>query len=73
VTQKRVREEGFMAICSADDQNCVDEARRRAADNSNVQFMNFSTISRYLGRSGKLGRFFFLLVGAEAAPTIQIR
>jgi hypothetical protein len=73
VTPERVRLAGFMAICNADDQNCVDEARHRAADNSNVQFMNFSTISRYLGRSGKLGRFFFLLVGAEAAPRIEVR
>jgi hypothetical protein len=62
-----------MAICNADDQTCVDEARRRAADNSNVQFMNFSTVSSYLGRSGKLGRFFFLLVGAQTAPTVEIR
>jgi hypothetical protein len=73
VTPERVRLAGFMAICNADDQNCVDEARRRAADNSNVQFMNFSSISRYLGRSGKLGRFFFLVVGAQTAPTIEIR
>ena len=73
VAPERVRAEGFMAICNADDQNCVDEARRRAADNSNVQFMNFSSVSRYLGGSGKLGRFFFLLVGAETAPTIEIR
>jgi hypothetical protein len=73
VTPERVRVAGFMAICNADDQNCVDEARRRAANNSNVQFMNFSAVSRYLGRSGKLGRFFFLLVGAETAPRIEVR
>jgi hypothetical protein len=73
VPPERVRQQGFLAICNADDEACVAEARRRAADNSNVQFMNFSTISRYLGRSGKLGRFFFLLVGAETTPRIEVR
>jgi hypothetical protein len=73
VTAERVRDEGYVAICNADDQACVDEARRRAADNANVQFMNFSTVSRYFGGTGRLGRFFFILVGPEAAPPILSR
>jgi hypothetical protein len=73
VTPDRLASDGWVAICTADDQNCVDEARRLAAGKTDVQFINFSTINRYLGRPGRLGRFSFILVAPEARPRIIIQ
>jgi hypothetical protein len=73
VTAEDLQQNGYVIICTADDQNCTDEARRRVSGKDNVQFMNFATINRYLGRPGKLGRFFFILVAPETAPRIIIR
>jgi Dolichyl-phosphate-mannose-protein mannosyltransferase len=73
VTPDRLASDGWVAICTADDQNCVDEARRQTAGKTDVQFINFSTINRYLGRSGRLGRFSFILVAPETRPRIIIQ
>ena len=59
---ERLDNEGWVAICKADDQPCTEEARRRAGSRNDVQFVNFSTVSRYLSRTGKFGRFLFVLV-----------
>jgi hypothetical protein len=73
ITPERLADEGWAAICNADDENCVEGARRLAAGRSNVQFITYSTINRYLGKSGKLGRFFFILAAPESKSLIQIR
>src|SRR5258708_556438 len=59
ITPERLAQDGWAAICNADDEQCVEAARQRAAGKSNVQFITYSTINRYLGKGGKLGRFFF--------------
>jgi hypothetical protein len=53
---------GYAAVCHADDQTCVDAAKQRAAGKANVQFITYSTINLYLGKPGRLERFFFILV-----------
>lgn len=53
--------ESYVALCRADDQTCVDAARQQAAGKANTQFMTYSTINRYLGKPGRLGRFFFII------------
>jgi 4-amino-4-deoxy-L-arabinose transferase-like glycosyltransferase len=73
VTPARLTSDGWAAICNADDNNCVDSARRRAAGRSDVQFIAYSTINRYLGNPGKLGRFFFILVAPEGSPRVLTR
>jgi hypothetical protein len=73
VASEDLRQDGYAIVCTADDQNCTDDARRRVAGQDNVQFMNFATMNRYLGRPGKLGRFFFILVAPETAPRIIVR
>ena len=55
ITPERLAQDGWAAICNADDENCVAAARQRAAGKSNVQFITYSTINRYLGKGGKLG------------------
>jgi hypothetical protein len=73
VTPERLASEGFAEICSADDETCVDAARRRVAGRSDVQFITYSTTNRYLGKPGKLGRFLFILVAPQARSPILIR
>jgi len=73
ITPDRLADDGWAAICNADDENCVEGARRLAAGKSNVQFVTYSTINRYLGKPGKLGRFFFILAVPESKPLILIR
>jgi hypothetical protein len=73
ITPERLSDDGWAAICNADDEKCVEAARQRAAGKSNVQFITYSTISRYLGKPGKLGRFFFILAPPESRPVIQLR
>jgi hypothetical protein len=73
VTPDRIAGDGWAAICSADDENCVDAAKRATAGRSDVQYITYSTINRYLGKPGKLGRFFFILVASKTKPSIQIR
>jgi len=73
VTPERLTSEGWVAICNADDENCVEDARHHVAGNSDVQIITYSTINRYLGKPGKLGRFFFILVAPHAKPSILIR
>lgn len=53
---------GYAAICRTDDEACVTAAKQQVAGNTNAQFITFSTISPYPGKSGRLGRFFFILV-----------
>jgi len=73
ITPDRLAEDGWAAICNADDERCVEAARQRAAGKSNVQFITYSTINRYLGKPGKLGRFFFILAAPESKPLILLR
>ncbi len=73
ITPERLAQDGWAAICSADDEKCVEGARQRAAGKSNVQFITYSTINRYLGKGGKLGRFFFILAAPESKPVIQLQ
>jgi hypothetical protein len=73
ITPARLADEGWAVICNAEDENCVDAARRRTAGRADVQFISYSTTNRYLGKPGKLGRFFFILVAPEAKPSILIR
>jgi 4-amino-4-deoxy-L-arabinose transferase-like glycosyltransferase len=73
VTPDRLASEGFAEICRADDETCVAAARSRVADRGDVQFVTYSTINRYLGKPGKLGRFLFIIVPPQARPRIQIR
>jgi hypothetical protein len=73
ITAERVSQEGWAAICNADDEKCVEAARQRAAGKSNVQFITYSTTNRYLGKGGKLGRFFFILAAPESKPVIILQ
>ena len=73
ITPERLAQDGWAAICNADDENCVAAARQRAAGKSNVQFITYSTINRYLGKGGKLGRFFFILAAPESKPVIILQ
>jgi Dolichyl-phosphate-mannose-protein mannosyltransferase len=73
VTPERLGADGWAAICSADDEKCVEAARQWAAGKTNVQFITYSTINRYLGKPGKLGRFFFILAAPESKPLIMLR
>jgi 4-amino-4-deoxy-L-arabinose transferase-like glycosyltransferase len=73
ITPDRLAQEGWAAICNADDEKCVAAARQRAAGKSNVQFITYSTTSRYLGKAGKLGRFFFILAAPESKPVIILQ
>jgi 4-amino-4-deoxy-L-arabinose transferase-like glycosyltransferase len=70
ITPERFAQDGWAAICNADDEQCVVAARQRAAGKSNVQFITYSTINRYLGKGGKLGRFFFIFAAPESKPVI---
>ena len=73
ITPERLAQDGWAAICNADDEKCVAAARQRAAGKSNVQFITYSTTNRYLGKGGKLGRFFFILAAPESKPVIILR
>ncbi len=73
ITSDRLASDGWVAICNADDEKCVDAARQRAAGKPNVQFVSYSTTNRYLGKPSKLGRFFFILAAPEAKPLIMLR
>jgi hypothetical protein len=73
ITPDRLAQDGWAAICNADDEKCVAAARERAAGKSNVQFITYSTMSRYLGKAGKLGRFFFILAAPETKPVIILK
>jgi hypothetical protein len=58
-------------ICRVDDEACVDAAKQRTAGKNNVQYMTYSTMSRYLGKPGRLGRFFFILaLPGTKEPTV---
>jgi Dolichyl-phosphate-mannose-protein mannosyltransferase len=73
ITPDRLAQDGWAAICNADDETCVEAARQRAAGKSNVQFITYSTTNRYLGKGGKLGRFFFILAAPESKPVIILQ
>jgi len=73
ITPGRLAGDGRTAICNADDEPCVEAARRLAAGRSSVQIITYSTTNRYLGKPGKLGRFFFILAAPESKPPIEIR
>jgi hypothetical protein len=64
--------DGAVAICRADDEACVDAAKQRAAGKANAQFMTYSTINRYLGKPGRLGRFFFIIAPVGSKPAINL-
>jgi hypothetical protein len=53
--------------------NALWAARQLAAGKSNVQFITYSTINRYLGKPGKLGRFFFILAAPQSKPAILLQ
>jgi hypothetical protein len=73
VTAERLAREGWMAVCNADDQNCIGEASRRVAERTDAQFVNFATTSRYRGDPGKLGRFTFVLVPPQPVSRVLVR
>jgi len=73
ITPERLADDGWAAVCNADDQNCAEAARHQAAGKANVQFVTYSTINRYLGKPGKLGRFFFILAAPQSKPLILQR
>jgi 4-amino-4-deoxy-L-arabinose transferase-like glycosyltransferase len=73
ITLERLAQDGWAAVCNADDEHCVAAARQQAAGKSNVQFITYSTINRYLGKGGKLGRFFFILAAPESKPVIILQ
>jgi hypothetical protein len=73
ITPERLAQDGWAAVCNADDEQCVAAARQQAAGKSNVQFITYSTINRYLGKGGKLGRFFFILAAPESKPAIILQ
>jgi len=73
ITPERLAGDGWAAVCNADDQNCAEAARHQAAGKANVQFVTYSTINHYLGKPGKLGRFFFILAAPESKPLILQR
>jgi hypothetical protein len=73
VTPERLEREGWAAVCMADDQGCLDEARRRSADKTDVQYINFATTSRYLGYPGRLARFTFVLTGPQPLARVPLR
>jgi hypothetical protein len=72
-TPERLAQDGWAAICNADDGKCTQAARQQAAGKPNVQFITYSTINRYLGKPGKLGRFFFILAAPQSKPVIQLQ
>jgi hypothetical protein len=73
ITPERLAQDGWAAICNADDEKCTQAARQLAAGKSNVQFITYSTINRYLGKPGKLGRFFFILAAPQSKPAILLQ
>jgi 4-amino-4-deoxy-L-arabinose transferase-like glycosyltransferase len=73
VTKERLAREGWVAVCTADDQNCIGEASRRVAGRTDAQFINFATTSRYRGDPGRLGRFTFVLVPPQPVPRVLVR
>lgn len=73
VTPEQLRQDGFATVCRADDEACVGAAKQHAAGKANVQFITYSTTSRYLGKPGALGRFFFILVPPESKPVIMLQ
>ncbi len=64
--------DGFAAVCRTDDQTCVDVAKQRTAGKANVQFITYSTINRYLGKPGRLERFFFILAPPGSKPALNL-
>jgi hypothetical protein len=58
---------GYAAVCRTEDEACVSAVKQQVAGNTNVEFITYSTMSPYLGKSGRLGRFFFILVPAPAS------
>jgi len=73
VTSDRLQREGWAAVCLADDQGCLDEARRLSEGKTDVQYINFATTSRYLGYAGRLARFTFVLIGPQPLPRVPVR
>ncbi len=68
VTPQRLLNEGWVGLCTATDQGCIDEAKRSAADKDGVSFINFQTTNRFFGSTGKPGRFVFILVPPQRTP-----
>jgi 4-amino-4-deoxy-L-arabinose transferase-like glycosyltransferase len=62
VTQARLDHEGWAAICPADDENCLDEGRRLAANRTGATVISFEATPHFLGFTGKAGNFFLILV-----------
>ena len=73
ITPDRIAADGWAAICNADDERCIEGARRAAAGKPNIQLITYSTINRYLGKPGRLGRFFFVLAAPESKPLILMQ
>jgi hypothetical protein len=70
---RRPARDGFAAVCRADDEICVAAAKAQAAGKADVQFITYSTTNRYLGKPGRLGRFFFILAPPGDKPVIMLR
>jgi 4-amino-4-deoxy-L-arabinose transferase-like glycosyltransferase len=62
VTQDRLDREGWAAVCTAGDKDCLDEGQRRAASRTGVTFVPFEATRRFLGITGKTGSFLLILV-----------
>jgi 4-amino-4-deoxy-L-arabinose transferase-like glycosyltransferase len=62
VTQERLDRDGWAIICAADDQTCIDEARRVAANRPGISFVPFRVTRHFLGHEGKTGDFLLTLV-----------
>jgi Dolichyl-phosphate-mannose-protein mannosyltransferase len=62
VTQARLDREGWAAICTADDKNCLDEGRRLAANRTGGAVVPFEATRHFLGLTGKTGNFVVILV-----------
>jgi hypothetical protein len=73
VTPEQLARDGFVVVCRADDETCVAAAKQRVAGKANVQFITYSTTSPYLGKPGRLRRFFFILAPPESKPVIMLR
>ncbi len=73
IVPQQLAQHGFAAVCRADDETCVAAAKQRSAEKADAHFITYSTTSRYLGKPGRLGRFFFILVPPESKPAILLR
>jgi 4-amino-4-deoxy-L-arabinose transferase-like glycosyltransferase len=65
VTEERLTREGFAIICLMHDEDCVAEAKHRAAEKNDVRFFDFSTTNGYRSE-----RFFLMLVPPQPKASV---